>query len=432
MPSPTLLLALPLAVAIPQKADWLRGEPLHYDAPATAGTVENVARRLASGELELAYDADAGYLPALLAALDVPTSSQMLVFSKTSFQNERIAPATPRAVYFSDDAYVGAIPGAPLVELTSIDPRHGPVFYTLEQDAQRPPRLTRRSEECLQCHATSRTRGWPGNLVRSVHPDRDGQPILRSGTKMVSDATPFEERWGGWYVSGTHGDARHRGNATADAATERVDPEAGANVEDLTQFFDTERYLAPHSDIVALMVFEHQSEAQNRIARASYEVRLALHRESESNRIFGDPPDTRRDSTQRILEGQANKLLQVLLFERAIELPAPIRGTSSFAREFQARGERDAAGRSLRDLDLNRRLFRYPCSYLIHSQAFDALPKELLEVVYRELAERLGADTGSDMGSDAPAGWTAADRSAALAIASATKDGLPESWTSTD
>ena len=420
-----LILVLGVSAVAParQQDGLLRGPPLHYDAVAKSGAVERLARRLEAGLQELAFDPEAGYLPGLLAALDIPVSSQTLVFSKTSFQDELISPRTPRAIYFGEQAYVATIPGAPIVEITSMDPERGPVFYTLEQDAERVPRFTRRDDECLQCHVSSRTRGWPGNLVRSVHPDASGLPILRSGTEAVTHATPFEKRWGGWYVSGTHGSARHRGNAVAAESTERVDEEDGANVVDLTGFFDTERYLAPHSDIVALMVFEHQAEMHNRLARAAYEVRLALDRQEETNRFLGEPPGTRRPSTERILESQAANLLRYLLFEKEVRLAAPIRGTSTFAAEFQAKGPRDRQGRSLRDLDLRTRLFRNPCSYLIYTPAFDALPAELLEVVYRELWSVLTAAPGDD-------GWrlTKFERDAVREILLATKEGLPDTW----
>ena len=418
-----LALALAAAFAAPpvpfpgRDVELLDGAPIHYEAPATAGPVERVAAALESGALELPYDEATGYLPALLQALDVPVSSQVLVFSKTSFQNDLISPRSPRSVYFGDGAYVGSIPGAPIIELTSFDPERGPVFYALEQTTERPARITRRDAECLQCHASSRTRDWPGNLVRSVHPDTNGQPILRSGTSLVTHETPFEERWGGWYVTGTHGDARHRGNTTADPETERVDVERGANVTDLSPYFRTDAYLSPHSDLVALLVLEHQAELHNRIARASYETRLALHRQEESNRLFGDPPGTRRESTDRILASHAKKLVEYVLFEKEAPLPAPVRGTSGFAAEFEARGRRDEGGRSLRDLDLETRLFRYPCSYLVHSEAFDALPAELLEVVYRELWRAL---------SEAAA--KSEPHRAALAILRATKADLPAYW----
>lgn len=407
-----------------QDQDHLHGAPIHYDEPATAGPVEALARGLETGEVELEFDPDHGYLPALLGALGVPPTSQTLVFSKTSFQNEWISPKHPRALYFGPSVYVGAVPGAPVLEVSSMDPERGPVFYTLGQQVEDGPRLVRQHGECLQCHASSRTRNWPGNLLRSVHPDSTGLPILRSGTEAVTHATPFEDRWGGWYVTGTHGEARHRGNAIADFETERVDPEAGANLTDLTLRIESERYLSPHSDIVALLVLEHQAEMHNLIARAHYEVRLALDRQAESNAFFGDPPGTLRDSTRRLLESQSRKLLEYMLFEDEIRLPGPIQGTTPFAEEFMAAGARDGKGRSLRDLRLDQRLFHYPCSYLIDSPAFDGLPPELLDVVYRELWGILNGSPGSDQHPR----LTLRARAAIREILIATKDDLPPYW----
>lgn len=408
-----------------QAQDRLRGAPLHYDAPATAGLVEDVARRLESGEIELVFDAENGYLAALLEAFEISASSQTLVFSKTSFQNAWISPSRPRALYFGDSVYLGTVPGSPIIEVSSMDPEKGPVFYTLAQDQKRAPRLERQHDECLQCHSTSRTRDWPGNLVRSVHPDETGLPILRSGTKLVTHATPFEQRWGGWYVTGTHGDARHRGNAIADAETELIDPEAGANVIDLAPYFNGDRYLTLHSDIVALLVLEHQTEMHNLIARAGYEVRSALHRQVVSNRLFGDPPGSMRDATVRIIDGQARRMLEYMLFETEAPLPAPVRGTTDFTEEFPAHGPRDEEGRSLRDLDLDGWLFRYPCSYLVYSAAFDGLPAELLDVVYRQLWNTLMDAPDTDDGQR----LTHADRTAVREILIATKAGLPDYWT---
>ena len=406
--------------------DWnaLQGEPVHYEQPASAGPVERLGARLSSGELRLAHDPAGGFLPALLEELAIPVSSQVLVFSKTSLQAELISPSSPRALYFGEAAYVGSIPGAPLIELTSIDPERGPVFYTLERSPTGSALLVRRDDDCMQCHAGSRTRGLPGLLLRSVHPAPDGLPILRSGTTTVDHSTPFEERWGGWYVSGNHGAARHRGNAIAELDSEVVDLERGANVEDLSTYFRTERYLSPHSDLVALLVLEHQAEMHNRIARASYAVRLALHREQDMNRLFDEPAGTRRPSTRRILDAQARALLEYALFDEESRLPAQVEGSSSFAADFQALGRRDARGRSLRDLDLDLRLFRYPCSYLLHSEAFAALPEELLEVVYATLWRILAGPNEEGPG----AGLSETERVDIREILLATQENLPSYW----
>ena len=331
----TLCLAAPASTA---QTPRYRGEPLHYEAEAVDGPLERLAQRLATGELELEEDPRHGVLPALLEALEVPVSSQSLVFSKTSFQDDWISPRTPRAVYFGDEVYVGAVPGAPLIEITSIDPRRGTVFYTLPRRAseRRAALPVRRHGECLQCHESARTGGWPANLLRSVHTAADGHPILRAGALHVGHETPFEDRWGGWYVTGEHGSARHMGNAVVLEGEERVDREVGANVTDLSGRFDVTRYLSPHSDLVALLVLEHQASMHNRITRAGYEARLALHRQRGTNRLLGEDPTKLRESTQRVFEGLADDLVEYLLFrdearlkgprERDLGLPGGVRG----------------------------------------------------------------------------------------------------------
>lgn len=368
-----------------QRQDYL-GEPVRYEEASRHDPLAKLQQALAAGERPLIWDEEHGWLPSLLEALEAPISTQVLVFSKTSFQNDLIGPERPRAIYFGDEAFIGWIPDAPLMEITAMDPVQGPTFYTVSQDRQ-DPKIRRLDQECLQCHASSRTRYWPGNLVRSVHPSESGRPILASGTFMTTQDSPLEERWGGWYVSGTHGKQRHMGNVVvADNAEESfVDREAGANITDLTPFFDTERYLSPHSDLVALMVFEHQAQMQNLLARASYQGRRAMDHQARMNEIFEEPDDYVSDTTKRRFQAAAKLVVDHLLFREEALLQGPIAGSSSFAEEFAARGKRDSQGRSLRQLDLTRRLFRFPCSYLIDSDAFRNLPKPVLDLIWADL-----------------------------------------------
>lgn len=387
---PWLLLSALCPLALPQdgRERWV-GPPIHYEETPREGPVERLLARLDAGEVTLAHDPRRGYLPALLAALDVPASSQTLVFSKTSFQLARISPDHPRALYFGDDVYVGWVPGAPVLEITSVDPRLGPVFYVLSQSAATPPRPERKQGECLQCHGTPMTGDWPGHVVRSVHTDDTGTPNFAAGTALVDDSTPFDRRWGGWYVTGETGDLRHLGNALLGEGETALEPRATAPDFDLARAVDGELYLGAHSDVVALLVLEHQAKMHNVLARAAYEVRLALAREELYDELLGDAsaqgPRELRESTQRVLARQAEHVVDGLLFAREEPLPNPVRGRADFARDFEALGPRDAAGRSLRDLDLETRLLRRPCSWLVYSPAFDALPEPLLDAVARRL-----------------------------------------------
>jgi hypothetical protein len=204
----------------------------------------------------------------------------------------------------------------------------------------------------------------------------------------------------------------------------KIDNDAGQNVTDLANRFAVGKYLTPHSDIVALMVLEHQTLVQNRITKANFATRQALHYQTELNRALGEPSEMRLQSTTSRIASAGEDLVEALLLVEEAELSAPVQGTSGFTEEFMTQGPRDPQGRSLRDFDLQRRMFRYPCSYLIDSEAFDALHGEMKDFVWRRLWEILSE------GKDAEkfAHLSAEDRSAILEILRATKPGLPEYW----
>ncbi|QDT14415.1 hypothetical protein [Alienimonas californiensis] len=368
-----LAVAFVTPAATAQRDDY-SGPPISYETAEVDDPVARLSRQLEAGEIELTFDAEHGYLKGLLTALDVPESSQTLVFSKTSMQRNLISPRTPRALYFNDDVYVGFCQGGGVLELAATDAQQGATFYTLEQSAAEPPRLVRDRGHCLTCHASTRTQDVPGYLVRSVFVSAGGQPEFGSGTFTTDHASPFEERWGGWYVTGTHGDMRHMGNALYQRREGDVDREAGANVTSLEGRVATTPYLTPHSDLVALMVLEHQTQMHNALAWANYETRRALHQSQVMNEALDRPADYLSPTSERRIDAAADRVLEYLLFRDEFPLTSPVAGTSAFTTEFQARGVRDSQGRSLRDFDLDTRLFRHPCSYLIHSAAFDGLP----------------------------------------------------------
>jgi hypothetical protein len=371
--------------------------PIHYSTAPVYDRVNALGQQLRDGSRELAYHPEQGYLPAVLEALGVSPSTQMLVFSKTSFQLRRISPETPRAVYFSDDIYVGWVPGGDVIEVTAVDPAQGAVFYTLSQDPAGEPQFLRDQGNCMACHASSRTKGVPGHLLRSVYAAPSGQPQFGAGTFDTSQDSPFEERWGGWYVTGTHGQMRHMGNVTSEERSPpyKLDVEAGANRKTLDGLVNLDRYLSPHSDLVALMVLEHQAGMHNCITLASYETRLAFHSDKEINEALGRPADHVSETTGRRINSVTEKLLRYLLFADEPELKDAVAGTSDFVDRFVVTGPFDKKGRSLRQFDLQQRLFRYPCSYLIYSDAFLALPQEVKQPVYRRLWEVLTGDDKS-------------------------------------
>jgi len=373
-------------------------DPIRYSQTQPNNRVSQLAERLKTGEAKLLFDEQSGYLRSLLSALDVPISSQMLVFSKTSFQRNRIGPRTPRALYFSDDVYVGYCQEGDVLEVSAADSQLGAVFYTLEQSTELAPRFRRQTDNCLICHGSSQTKEVPGHVVRSVFSDAAGLPVLSSGTYRVDHTTPLKNRWGGWYVTGTHGDQKHLGNLIVRGRLDRdqVDNSAGLNQVSLDGRFDTSKYMTPHSDIVALMVLEHQTDAHNLITRASFLTRQATHYQQSLNRELKEPADRVWDSTKSRIKSAGEPLVEYLLFSGEAALTAPIHGTSGFTEEFAHRGPRDSKGRSLRDLDLQTRLFKYPCSYLIYSDSFEALPNEVKSYVLRRMHEVLSGQDQSD------------------------------------
>ena len=375
--------------------------------PALPEAIADLQRRIDRGEVKLPMVGETGYLQPLLNELQIPVSSQTLVFGRNSAQLFLISPETPRALYFNDDVYVGYVQGAPHLEIASVDPDTGPVFYTLDQEEADKPQFTRQETDCFACHDTFEADKPVSRLLMlSTLADSKGTALNRSAL-VTNDKSPFAERWGGWYVTGTHGSQFHMGNrfVTEPASSlgdihqyaKSANLSNGANVTDLTKRFDTRPYLSPDSDIVALMVLGHQTHVHNLITVANYNLRMEA---SESD-----------------LKSHGEPLVEAMLFSDAVPLTEPVRGTTTFAEEFSARGPHDSKGRSLHQLDLKKRLLQYPLSYLIYSKSFDALPQAARDFVYRRLWEVL---SGKDQ-SKAFAHLSAQDRKAILEILQETK-----------
>lgn len=393
------------------------------DEPTNA--VMQLQARIDSGTVSFKHTAGQGHLKSLLAELGVSDTSQVLVFSKTSFQSEKITPRTPRALYFSDDVYVGYVPGGEVVELSAPDPELGTAFYTFDQKADGPQGFARHTDSCLRCHNSSRTQNQPGHILRSVFPDRTGTPVFSAGSASVDPGTPHSDRWGGWYVTGKHGKVRHRGNMVLTGKNpDAEDRTPNQNLTDLSGRFPVKEYLTPHSDIVALLVLEHQTDLHNRLSRATLIASEALRHQEVLKKENVEKADHRWSSTNRRIELAAEEVVRGLLFSGEAKLEDAVKGTSGFTEQFAERGPADGRGRSLRQFDLTTRLFKYPCSYLIHSRAFDDLPAEVRAVIWKRVDEVL---TGRDQ-TGPFAHLSVADRKAVREILVATKKGLPAGW----
>jgi hypothetical protein len=422
----TLLIGLAtLGPATASGQQDIERDPINYSNATPHNAVSRLQERIDAGKAKLEFDDEHGYLRSVLRELNVPESSQVLVFSKTSMQRERISPSTPRAIYFNDDVMVGFCQGGRVIELSAPDDGIGTAFYALDQTQEEKPVPQRQGESCLICHSSSANEGYPGHLVRSLFVDRQGNPQLASGSFRTDHTSPLSERWGGWYVTGTSGRQKHMGNVVRGRRNEESDEADGTNVVSLKGRFRTASYLTPHSDIVALMVLEHQTGMLNRLARAGMETRMAMHYQHEMNKALGQPPDERSESAWNRIRSVGDAVVEYMLFKDEARLTDPVKGTSPFASEFAARGPRDAKGRSLRDFDLKSRLFRYPCSYLIGSRAFDSLPGEVKEHIYRRLWDILNgrSESGKD---DFP--LDPEDCKAIIEILRETKRDLPDYW----
>ncbi len=427
-PLSLLIGVLPTGLARPQ--DFPQDQQaIGYRKGSGRDPVARLQLRLDRGDAKLEFDETNGYLVSVLKQLGISTTSQSLVFSKTSFQLHRIDPHSPRAIYFNDDAYVGWVNGGDLLELAAVDPQLGGIFYVLDQTKVDRPKFVR-NDECLQCHASNNTRNVPGFVVRSVYPDYRGYPISSLGSHVTTHGSPLPERWGGWYVTGTHGEERHAGNLLYDESSTPERPESltGGNLTSLVSRFSARGYLSPHSDIVALMILEHQTQMHNLLTRLNYETRLALHHQQiideALQRHTEGLPDGLNDSSRRRIGRATEDVVRHLLFVGEAHWRSPITGTTSYAKDFSAQGPRDVKGRSLRDLDLKTKLFRYPCSFLIYSESIDALPEVARNELWRQLDAAL---TGKSPVKEFLA-IPAIDRQSVISILKQTRKNLPRSF----
>jgi len=390
--------------------DWSRHPAIAYSSQAVRDPVAELSQQMRDGKVALQRNGTSGYLKSVLDALHVPIESQIMIFNPDSVQGRRITPSNPRALFFNDRVAVGWVRGG-FIELAAQDPAQGVIFYALEQAFVGQPYFKRR-DDCLVCHYSFASTGVPGMLARSTQ------------QFTVTHGVPFDKRWGGWYVTSTAAPSRHLGNIDLKHIFDDAPRSASASVPSLEGKFDLDGYLAPHSDLVALMVFEHQMHMMNLLTRIGWEARVTEYRRGKSAdqlRAAGDDPDDRPVA----LEPAAREVVDYMLFVTEPPIAGALRGSTRFAEQFAGQGPRDAKGRSLRDFDLTRRMFRYPLSYMIYSPLFDELPSTARDAIYARLWTVL---SGKEKSKDY-ARLTAADRTAILEILRTTRSGLPAYFT---
>ena len=413
------------AVASAQQIEPFEEPPISYSATQTndRATAINAAFQARADEIRS--------LPAkkrlkwLLDELGVPVESQIFVFSKTSLQRDLINPETPRVLYFSDEAYVGwSVTGS--FEVSVFDAKLGTTFYLFDQHAAKDVPLLERSGDCLLCH--SRHEHTPSLRTRTVFPDGNGEPLSGSGGSNIAPSTPLAERWGGWYVTGTKAPFQHRANLTGKKVEDFEGPAAmpTRNLLTLDGVVDTRRYLLKTSDVIPMLMHDHQVHVHNVLSTANQDARIALHRWPAMREILGLPKDAPpQGSCLVVFDSQAEKILDALLCRDEAEWPAEgFRSDGVFAAAYARTRKPDARGRSLRDLDLQTRLFRYRCSPLIYSQSFATLPKELHDNVLLRLSAGLRAFPPSPSFGH----LSQEERVAIHEILTATLPDLPKGW----
>jgi hypothetical protein len=382
-----------------------------YAARAEGNAIADLLEKLTNGDVSLAYKAPRGYLDALLEALDISPTSQVLVFSRTSLQAPYVSSKTPRAIYFNDHTYVAWVQDSEHLEVLTIDSRRGPVFFAVHNAPGQPLAIEREGLRCMACHdsAGMRLGGVPRVMVLSSPVEGQVNPPLREGAAEVTPAMALEDRWGGWFVTGSLGSQLHVGNLPLAGAPDPTvrNIHNRSNLDGLAGYIDATPYLTDKSDIVALLALEHQAHTQNLLTRTRYEA-STIGETAHAHRWSDLQPQQ-----QAALQPSVDRLVSAITFKDERQLLRPIRGGAGFEAHFTARGPADAKGRSLREFDLRRRTYRYPLSYLVYSTQFDDLPAGVKDYIYRQIVAAFHAPSG-----DEPLD---ADRKAALEILAATK-----------
>ncbi|MAM70860.1 MAG: hypothetical protein CMP91_06965 [Gammaproteobacteria bacterium] len=416
------LAALFPALAVGQYYSSNEYSVIGYADEASHNRVARLQERLSNGELELVYDEKHGYLASLLENLEIDPSSQMLVFSPTSLQHRLINPRTPRALYFNDDTYIGYVQNSSIIEITTVDERLGFIFYTFNNAPHPEEAFERANDACLVCHDSqgAMAGGVPTlKTLSRVYSERNMPLQNHSGNGNVEDHTPIADRWGGWYVTGRHGLQPHLGNLRLESADqlEQLDNYRSWNVETLEGYLDTDLYLRPTSDIVALMVLEHQVTVQNQITYIRFKAPAVMERRGLGLASDATTWNELPEAARLFLSGMLDELVQKLVMLNFAELSSPISGEEDYMEWFEGHGPEDSYGRSLRELDLNKSLFRYPLSYLIYTPDFDTLPAYAKDYVYQQLAAYL---QGEDL-YEGSSQFSIQERRLALDILAATK-----------
>jgi hypothetical protein len=380
---------------------------IRYSTAPLKNAVVEVNKKLQDGTIQLRFEGRSGFLRSALEALQIPSDSQLLVFSRASLQGRLIQRTESSRVVLQRSRRAQLGWGVDH-RVAARQVRQRGVRHTSTRD-DRPPQFKRPSS--AGCHVTGDTLGVPGLLMFTTTRPEGSQEF--SLPRPIDQSDSLRRRFGGWFVTGSTGSAQHMGNDVR-----ALDRRATRELSSAKGLFDADGYRALSSDIVAHLVFTHQTGMTNLLTRASWQARAA---DPSLHPPFTPAPEEEA-RVAAMMSGVAREVVDYLLFIDEAKLTDRVRGGPGFADRFSAIGPRDRKGRSLRELDLNRRLMRYPCSYLIYSPAFDALPPGAKDPIYRRLWQVL---SGQERDARYLSALSRADRQSIVEILRDTKTDLP-------
>jgi hypothetical protein len=327
--------------------------------------------KVEKGVVMLNYKSDHAYLNSLLKELGISPYSQLLVYSTTSLQLSRISPRNPRAIYFSDDIYVGYVPGGQ-IEIIGIDPQLGaiPYIFNLPQAQDTTHPKIYRSKRCMNCHASKEMGGAPGLLVGSVIPGPGGGTIDAFRRNIFGHDIPFAKRFGGWHITGENPFPQSWANQTGMMKSGQIHK----ILNPPGKYFTWDNYPVQGSSLIPHLLLEHQVGFTNLCIFATYKFR-------ELN-----------DSKEDFIQEQTDQLLSYILFEKEATLPESIIDKKTrYVMDFEGKMYPDSGQNSLRQLNLVSRILDLRCSYMIFSNSFSGLPIPIKNVLSQKLFNLLSS-----------------------------------------
>lgn len=411
----TLLLFLTISAAPaaetqePRVIDFKAAPHSYLDAQPKDRFAE-LQEKVQQGEVKLDTSNDKAFLSSLLEALNIPITSQIMVFSASSLQSEIINPRNPRSLYFNEDTYLGWVPGG-LVEIIAADPEMGPMFYVYDRlQPGGPVPGVQRSTKCMNCHAGNATRRLPGLIAESLLVSQAGSSLETYRRDVQGHQIPLEDRFGGWHLTGDHHLSSHKANVMGLAQNRKIEKTPVPP----GQFSDLGLHLLPTSDILPHLIHEHQIGFENRLVYAIYTLRQLKH---ENRGLLGA-------AAKAEIEERAQEMARYIMFADEAKFPSRgITGDPAYAQDFLRDRKLTEAGLSLKDFDMRTRMFKHRCSYMLYTDTWKQAPKELKERIYYHMALYLRDQPDAHHAHLAPA-----ERMAVRGILKETMNDLPAWW----